>query len=187
MAGVRRGALERGTAGDHPDIAYSWYVAWLEWLRDTGHTFFGPLVAVGEVVIGICLILGLFTGIMAFLGAILNCSFVFAGSAGVNPSHDRGLRDADPGLAQRRLVRPGPVRAPDWALPQLGASCSTGGDKGSRVMTTWPTRPQARRTPRHPPRSFGIRPRPTGRCPRPPTGPGAGPLDPRDGLAEGPE
>ena len=86
VAGFARGALERGTAGDHPDIAYSWYVAWLEWLADTGHTFFGPLVAVGEVVIGICLILGLFTGIMAFLGAILNFSFVFAGSAGVNPA-----------------------------------------------------------------------------------------------------
>jgi thiosulfate dehydrogenase (quinone) large subunit len=45
VAGFARGALERGTAGEHPDIAYSWYVAWLEWLRDTGHTFFGPLVA----------------------------------------------------------------------------------------------------------------------------------------------
>jgi thiosulfate dehydrogenase (quinone) large subunit len=86
VAGFARGALERGTAGDHPDIAYSWYVNWLEWLRDSGHTFFGPLVAVGEVVIGIALILGLFTGIMAFLGAILNFSFVFAGSAGVNPA-----------------------------------------------------------------------------------------------------
>jgi thiosulfate dehydrogenase [quinone] large subunit len=43
-------------------------------------------VAVGEVVIGIALILGLFTGIMAFLGAVLNFSFVFAGSAGVNPA-----------------------------------------------------------------------------------------------------
>jgi thiosulfate dehydrogenase [quinone] large subunit len=86
VAGFARGALERGTAGEHPDVAYSWYVAWLEWLRDSGHTFFGPLVAIGEVVIGICLILGLFVGIMAFLGAVLNFSFVFAGSAGVNPA-----------------------------------------------------------------------------------------------------
>ncbi|MDP9208056.1 MAG: DoxX family protein [Actinomycetota bacterium] len=86
VAGFARGALERGTAGEHPDIAYSWYVAWLERLRDTGHSFFGPLVAVGEVVIGICLILGLVVGVMAFLGAILNFSFLFAGSAGVNPA-----------------------------------------------------------------------------------------------------
>ena len=86
VAGFARNALERGTAGDHPDVAYSWYVNFLEWLRDTGHTFFGPLVATGEVVIGVCLILGLFVGIMAFLGAVLNFSFVFAGSAGVNPA-----------------------------------------------------------------------------------------------------
>ncbi|HVD14554.1 MAG TPA: DoxX family protein [Actinomycetota bacterium] len=86
VAGFARGALERGTAGDHPDIAYSWYVNFLEWIRDTGHTVLGPTVAVGEVVIGIALILGLSTGIMAFLGTILNFSFVFAGSAGVNPA-----------------------------------------------------------------------------------------------------
>jgi hypothetical protein len=29
VAGFARGALERGTAGDHPDIAYSWYVSGL--------------------------------------------------------------------------------------------------------------------------------------------------------------
>jgi thiosulfate dehydrogenase [quinone] large subunit len=44
------------------------------------------MVAIGEVVIGVMLILGLFTGIAAALGAILNFSFVFAGSAGVNPA-----------------------------------------------------------------------------------------------------
>jgi thiosulfate dehydrogenase [quinone] large subunit len=44
------------------------------------------LVAVGETAIGICLILGLFTGVMAFLGVVLNLSFMFSGSAGVNPA-----------------------------------------------------------------------------------------------------
>jgi thiosulfate dehydrogenase (quinone) large subunit len=86
VAGFARGALQNGTSGEHPDVAYSWYVNFLEWVRDSGHTVLGPVVAVGEVVIGIALILGLFTGIMAFLGAILNFSFVFAGSAGVNPA-----------------------------------------------------------------------------------------------------
>jgi thiosulfate dehydrogenase (quinone) large subunit len=41
VAGFARGALERGTAGEHPDIAYSWYVSFLEWVRDTGHTVLG--------------------------------------------------------------------------------------------------------------------------------------------------
>ncbi len=44
------------------------------------------MVAIGEVVIGIRLILGLLTGIMAFFGVVLNLSFMFAGSAGVNPA-----------------------------------------------------------------------------------------------------
>lgn len=86
VAGFASGALESGTAGEHPDIAYSWYVGFLEWIRDTAHPLLGPLVAAGEVIIGVCLILGLFVGIMAFLGAVLNFSFVFAGSTGVNPA-----------------------------------------------------------------------------------------------------
>jgi thiosulfate dehydrogenase (quinone) large subunit len=71
--------------GPHPDVAYSWYVAWLEFVRDTFHPVLGPLVAVGEVVIGIALIAGAFTGLAAALGALLNFSFMFAGTAGVNP------------------------------------------------------------------------------------------------------
>jgi thiosulfate dehydrogenase [quinone] large subunit len=86
LQGFAAGALESGTQGDHPAIAYGWYVNFLEWIRDTAHPVLGPLVAVGELLIGLALLIGLFTGIAAFLGSILNFSFVFAGSAGVNPA-----------------------------------------------------------------------------------------------------
>jgi thiosulfate dehydrogenase [quinone] large subunit len=85
VAGFAAGAIE-SAEGPHPDVAYDWYVSFLEWIRDTAAPWFGPMVAIGEVVIGVLLILGLFTGIAAALGAILNFSFVFAGSAGVNPA-----------------------------------------------------------------------------------------------------
>jgi thiosulfate dehydrogenase (quinone) large subunit len=85
VAGFASNAIE-SAQGPHPDVAYSWYVDFLEWIRDTAHPVFGPLVAIGEVVIGAMLILGLFTGIAALLGSILNFSFVFAGSSGVNPA-----------------------------------------------------------------------------------------------------
>ncbi|MFW6091236.1 MAG: DoxX family protein, partial [Actinomycetota bacterium] len=85
VAGFATGAIE-GAEGPHPDVAYDWYVTFLEWIRDTAHPVFGPMVAIGEVVIGVLLILGLFTGIAAALGAVLNFSFVFAGTAGVNPA-----------------------------------------------------------------------------------------------------
>jgi thiosulfate dehydrogenase [quinone] large subunit len=45
----------------------------------------GRKPALTELVVGILLILGLFTGIAAFIGAVMNFSYVFAGSAGVNP------------------------------------------------------------------------------------------------------
>lgn len=85
VAGFASRAIE-GAEGPHPDVAYSWYVEFLEWIRDTAHPVMGPLVAIGELTIGVLLIVGLFTGIAAFLGAVLNFSFVFAGSAGVNPA-----------------------------------------------------------------------------------------------------
>jgi thiosulfate dehydrogenase [quinone] large subunit len=85
VAGFAQGAISNAQ-GPHPDVAYSWYVDFLEWIRDTAHPVFGPMVAIGEFTIGVLLILGLFTGIAAFLGSILNFSFVFAGSAGVNPA-----------------------------------------------------------------------------------------------------
>lgn len=85
VQGFAAGAIERGAGGDHPAIAYGWYVNFLEWLRDSGHVWMAPLIAVGEVMIGIALILGAFVGIFAFLGVILNFSFIFAGTSGVNP------------------------------------------------------------------------------------------------------
>lgn len=84
-------------------------------MRDTAHPVLGPLVAVGELVIGVLLILGLFTGIAAFLGALLNFSFVFAGSAGVNPAMI--LMSGLLILAWRNAGWYGLDR---WALPKLG-------------------------------------------------------------------
>jgi thiosulfate dehydrogenase [quinone] large subunit len=85
VAGFASGAIE-SAEGPHPDVAYSWYVNFLEFIRDDAHPVLGPMVAIGELVIGVALIVGAFVGIAAFLGAVLNFSFVFAGSAGVNPA-----------------------------------------------------------------------------------------------------
>ena len=86
VAGFAQGALATGTQGAHPDIAFSWYANFLEWVRDTAHPVIGPVVAIGELLIGVALIVGAFVGIAAFFGAILNFSFAFAGSAGLNPA-----------------------------------------------------------------------------------------------------
>ena len=69
-----------------PAISFDWYRSFLQMLIDTeAHTWMGPMVAYGEVLIGIALILGIFTGISAFFGGFMNFNFMLAGSASTNP------------------------------------------------------------------------------------------------------
>jgi thiosulfate dehydrogenase [quinone] large subunit len=73
------------TPTGRPVIAVDWYRAFIQWLYDhEAWTWLAPLIAWGEVLIGIALILGLFTGLAAFGGGFLNWSFVMAGTASTN-------------------------------------------------------------------------------------------------------
>jgi thiosulfate dehydrogenase [quinone] large subunit len=78
-------AAVKSSTGPHPDVAYSWYVDFLKWIRDHSYKWIGPVVSITELVVGVLLIIGLCVGIAAFVGAVLNFSYVFAGTAGVNP------------------------------------------------------------------------------------------------------
>lgn len=69
-----------------PAIAFDWYRAFLQTLLDSGaYTWFAKLIVAGEIIIGIALILGIFTGFAAFAGGFMNWNFMMAGSASVNP------------------------------------------------------------------------------------------------------
>lgn len=69
-----------------PAISYDWYRNFLQGMLDSGsYAWFGKVVAYGEVILGILLIVGLFTGFMAFFGAFANMNFMLAGSASTNP------------------------------------------------------------------------------------------------------
>lgn len=69
-----------------PPISFDWYRSFIQMLIDTNsQTWFGPLVAYGELLIGIALIIGAFTGIAAFFGAFMNWNFIMAGTASTNP------------------------------------------------------------------------------------------------------
>ena len=54
-------------------------------LDNQAYTWFGKLVAYGELAIGICLILGAFTGLAAFGGGFMNWNFIMAGTSSSNP------------------------------------------------------------------------------------------------------
>jgi thiosulfate dehydrogenase [quinone] large subunit len=54
-------------------------------MLDNGwYTWFAPLVAYGEFLVGVGLIVGAFVGIAAFFGAFLNWNFLMAGAASTN-------------------------------------------------------------------------------------------------------
>jgi thiosulfate dehydrogenase [quinone] large subunit len=69
-----------------PLIASDWYRSFVQFLLDAqAYIWLGKLVAFGELIVGIALILGAFTGIAAFFGALINWNFMMAGWASSNP------------------------------------------------------------------------------------------------------
>ncbi len=69
-----------------PPISYDWYRDFLTFLLNGNHEgWFSYVVVFGELLVGIGLILGALTGIAAFFGALMNMSFLLAGSASTNP------------------------------------------------------------------------------------------------------
>jgi thiosulfate dehydrogenase (quinone) large subunit len=73
-------------AAGRPAIAFGWYRQFIQAMLDAqAWTWFSKLVVAGELLIGVALILGAFTGIAAFAGGFMNWNFMMAGSASVNP------------------------------------------------------------------------------------------------------
>ena len=85
LKGFWTGAVAIPAKGN-PAIAFDWYRGFLQYMLDIqAYTWFAKLVAYGELLIGIGLILGAFTGIAAFFGGLMNWNFMMAGSASTNP------------------------------------------------------------------------------------------------------
>jgi thiosulfate dehydrogenase [quinone] large subunit len=69
-----------------PPISYDWYRDFINFLLNGNHEgWFAYIVTFGEILVGIALIAGALTGIAAFFGALMNMSFLLAGSASTNP------------------------------------------------------------------------------------------------------
>lgn len=69
-----------------PVITFDWYRSFIQFMVNSqSYVWFAQLVVIGEILIGIALLLGAFTGIAAFFGGFMNWNFMMAGSASVNP------------------------------------------------------------------------------------------------------
>ena len=87
LAGYWTSAVKIPAEGaGRPPITYEWYRDFINVLL-TGHheTWFAWLITLGELAVGIGLLLGALTGLAAFFGALMNMSFLLAGSASSNP------------------------------------------------------------------------------------------------------
>src|SRR5215203_2936758 len=119
VAGFAQGAMQQ-TAGEHPQVT-GWYAAFLKNVVIPNAALFSYLVTFGEILVGIALILGLFTGIAAFFGGFMNASYVFAGVAGANP-----LMFLLAVLIMMAWRVAGYWGLDHWALPMLGVPGSRG-------------------------------------------------------------
>jgi thiosulfate dehydrogenase [quinone] large subunit len=83
LTGFIRGAIAKAT-GAHPAVQ-GWYARFLDAVVLPNAPVFSRLVAYGELLVGIALILGLLTGIAAFFGTFMNFSYLMAGTVSTNP------------------------------------------------------------------------------------------------------
>ena len=83
LNGFIQGALAK-TGGAHPDVQW-WYADFLKSAVLPHLMVWSNLVAFGEVMVGVALILGFLTGVSAFFGVFMNLSYLLAGSVSVNP------------------------------------------------------------------------------------------------------
>ncbi len=83
LKGFIMGSLKK-SGGSHPDV-YGWYATFLQSFVIHNLVIFSYIVTFGELLVGIALILGVFTGIAAFFGAFMNMNYLFAGTISSNP------------------------------------------------------------------------------------------------------
>lgn len=83
ITGFLQGALAK-TAGEHPDVQ-GWYAWFLQNVVLPNAVFWSYVVSWGEVLVGIALILGIFTGVAAFFGSFMNMNYLLAGTVSTNP------------------------------------------------------------------------------------------------------
>jgi len=119
LSGFLAGAVAKSD-GANPAVS-SWYAWFITHVAIPHVTLFSYTVAFGEFLVGLGLILGIFTGIAAFFGAFMNMNYLFAGTLSVNPLLF---------LIQLFLIlawrTAGWIGVDRWLLPHLGVPWAPG-------------------------------------------------------------
>lgn len=85
LQGYWKSAVAVPTTGA-PKITYDWWRSFLNFMLDNNaYTWFAKVVAVGEFLVGVGVLVGALVGIAAMFGATMNVAFLLSGSASTNP------------------------------------------------------------------------------------------------------
>lgn len=84
ITGFLKGALAKAT-GDHP-LVQGWYANFIQSVALPNAKVFSYLVAFGELLVGISLILGALTIVGLLAGAFMNLNYMLAGTTSTNPN-----------------------------------------------------------------------------------------------------
>jgi thiosulfate dehydrogenase [quinone] large subunit len=116
LLGYWQNAVATPAPPAHSAITFEWYRTFLQTLIDMqAQTWFAWLITLGELAIGIGMIVGALVGVASFFGAMMNMSFLLAGSTSVNPI----LFTFEVGLMLGWKVA-GYYGVDRWLLPRLG-------------------------------------------------------------------
>lgn len=83
IAGFATAALKK-TTGAHPDVT-GWYAGFLQTFVIPHAAAWSWAITLGEIAVGLGLIVGLFTGFAAFFGGLMNANYLLAGTVSTNP------------------------------------------------------------------------------------------------------
>jgi thiosulfate dehydrogenase [quinone] large subunit len=83
ISGFVTGALTL-TGGAHPSVP-GWYAAFLQYVVLPYAAIWSWAITLGEIAVGVGLILGVLTGFAAFFGGMMNASYLLAGTVSINP------------------------------------------------------------------------------------------------------
>ncbi|NBI28957.1 DoxX family protein [Chengkuizengella marina] len=82
-SGYLKGAVGKAT-GEHPAVQ-TWWANFLEGFAIPNVGLFNFLVAWGEFLVGLALLLGIFTTFAALMGIVMNFAFLLSGTTSTNP------------------------------------------------------------------------------------------------------
>jgi thiosulfate dehydrogenase [quinone] large subunit len=119
ISGFANGALSQ-TGGAHPNVQ-AWYAWFLSHVVLPYPVFWSYLITAGETLVGIALILGIFTGIAAFFGSFMNMNYLLAGAVSTNP-----ILFAIATLLVLAWKTAGWWGLDRWVLPELGTPWQPG-------------------------------------------------------------